>query len=125
MRAKGRERGQPFNQEVRKGTGVRTGGIHPSWVSGEDGGFDMAPIRKCRGDMWRGGRLRSSGQAQVETLIGGRSLLLIDTHRAAIIKGRVPAGGNSLEPRMTVLDDWRERDRLEGSLPRGIQTIQL
>ena len=120
MRAKGRDRGQPFNQEVREGTGVRTSGIHPSWVSGEDGGFYMAPIRKCRGGMPRGGRLRASGQAHVEALIGGRSLLLIDTHRATINQRRAPAGENSLEPRMTVLDDWRGRDRLEGGLPRGI-----
>ena len=108
MRAKGRDRGQPFNQEVREGTGVRTSGIHPAWVSGEDGGFYMAPIRKCRGGMPRGGRLRTSGQAQVEALIGGRSLLFINNCHATINQRRAPAREKRLDPSMSMLDDGRE-----------------
>ena len=52
--------GQTFHKEVSKGAGIRASGIYPPRVSGEYGGFDAPPRRKCGGGMRRGRRLSSS-----------------------------------------------------------------
>ena len=51
--AKSGDRGQTFHKEVSKGASVRASRIHPPRVPSEDGGFDVPPVGKCGGGMWR------------------------------------------------------------------------
>ena len=53
MAAKRSNRGQAFHKEVSKGASVRASRIHPPRVPSEDGGFDVPPVGKCGGGMWR------------------------------------------------------------------------